>query len=97
VARACIGAAVALIDAMTAHPNRSPRWRRYFILCERDKRLAPWSVQFGAYEFDDVLAERRDRLNHGVRARNLLIKRCTDHRADIDGVLTKLNAARNGA
>lgn len=63
--------------------------KRYFSLLERDDGV--WRIEFGAYDRDDVEAEREDRKDHGVKISNLKIISTGAKQVDIDAAVAKLN------
>jgi predicted Fe-S protein YdhL (DUF1289 family) len=79
---------------MTAHPRRSRKARDLFLLCERASPIGAWQLVFSDYQRAAVLAECEGRAERGAHRWNLVIKRCTDAQADIDGVLAKMNFVR---
>jgi len=65
--------------------------RTYYTLAVRDTATDAWAAEFGAYDKDDVTAERTDYIWHGTPPRNVKVIKSGAKQADINAAIAKLN------
>lgn len=66
--------------------------RMYHTLVIRDvDPRSTWGIAFGAYDLDDVKAERDEYRDNGWRARSVKIVHTSPRQADIDAAVAALN------
>lgn len=63
----------------------------YHTLLERDGPGSKWFIEFGCYDRETVDDEKQDRIDSGVKSRNLLIISTGETQSNIELAVARLN------